>query len=180
MLEKFLIDIETALDKKAYLPALALALSLPDICGRIEKNHGKLHYAKWFDKWVSPYHYDWPKEMYENTDNPDVREILQVKFDGTVCFHLRNAFFHSGNTNLKNLNGYEIEKFELHYNGKSDSQFDEIIGMFIEEDGTKKLHYKINVIGLINNIVEGCRRFIKNNPKDTLEYDYIDLVDWDK
>ena len=35
MLEK-IEAIEKALDNKSFLPALALALTLPDICGQIE------------------------------------------------------------------------------------------------------------------------------------------------
>ena len=36
MIRNFLNDIKIAKDNKAYLSALALALTIPDICGKIE------------------------------------------------------------------------------------------------------------------------------------------------
>lgn len=36
MIRNFLSDIKIAEDNKAYLPALAPALTIPDICGKIE------------------------------------------------------------------------------------------------------------------------------------------------
>lgn len=66
MLEK-IKDIEKAIICECYLAALALALTVPDICGEIEFPHivrekgdrdvgGQ--YRAWFNKWVEPHYAD--------------------------------------------------------------------------------------------------------------------------
>lgn len=98
MLEK-IEDIEHALEAKTYLAALALALTLPDICGKIAYPHIKGNgerYIKWFDEYLTQY--DYP---------PDFDERL--KFDGKKCWKLRCAFLHEGS--IGQLPG--IDKFEL-------------------------------------------------------------------
>lgn len=51
MIKDILEDIKLAVDNKAYFSALALTLTIPDICGKIEyKNlNDKEKYIKWFN-----------------------------------------------------------------------------------------------------------------------------------
>ena len=42
MIDKIIKDIETSLENGAYLGALALALTLPDICGKAANTLNKL------------------------------------------------------------------------------------------------------------------------------------------
>lgn len=84
MLEK-IRDIQKALAAKAYLSALALALTLPDICGKIAYPGLRTgeRYIAWFDEYVT-------KNMYPQK-YPDVQ-----KFDGKKIYKLRCAFLHEG------------------------------------------------------------------------------------
>jgi hypothetical protein len=79
-------DIQKSLEAKAYLSALALALTLPDICGKIAypnvKRNGE-RYAKWFDEYIT-------KKKYPECYPED------HKFNGKKFWKLRNAFLHEG------------------------------------------------------------------------------------
>lgn len=90
MIEK-IEDIKKAMDAKAYLCALALALTLPDICGQVaypdmnRRNQSQARYIKWYDEYITQY--DYPASYNGN-----------AKFDGIKCWKLRCAILHSGNT----------------------------------------------------------------------------------
>lgn len=60
MIKRVLEDIKIAYNNKAYFSALALTLTIPDICGKIQyKNDTNLKdrekYIKWFDEWIKEY-----------------------------------------------------------------------------------------------------------------------------
>lgn len=90
MIEK-IEDIKKAMDAKAYLCALALALTLPDICGKVaypemnRSNKSRERYVKWYDEYITKH--DYPDDYDDN-----------AKFDGLKCWKLRCAFLHAGNT----------------------------------------------------------------------------------
>lgn len=100
MLLNLIKDIEKALEAKAYLSALALALTIPDICGKMAypNLNGSEPYKKWFDEYLS--------EMYT------VSNKSSNLFDSTTCYKLRCAFLHAGNTEKIPA----IDEFELGIN----------------------------------------------------------------
>ncbi|MGD7048587.1 hypothetical protein FZC83_07190 [Rossellomorea marisflavi] len=117
MLDK-INDINLALNNKNYLSALALSLTLPDICGAIEYPHfihknGKRNvgkqYAAWFDNRANRYFADntgWTKD-YTRAKNP--------YFTGEMCYSLRCSFLHDGNSNIKNWDNKEDTDFFYSY-----------------------------------------------------------------
>ena len=110
-LEHILNDIEIAKNNHAYISALSLSLTLPNILSNIE--YGKVtfknEYIQWFDDWVYKY-YEHPKSENELIN----RGIEATKFDGNACYLLRCALLHSGNTDLKDSKGCrKIDWFEL-------------------------------------------------------------------
>ena len=111
-------DINLALNNNCYLSALALSLTLPDICGKIEYPHFKdnrgnrkvgKQYAEWFDNWVNQYFADntgWTKD-YTKAKDP--------YFTGEMCYSLRCAFLHDGNSNIKEWGDKEDADFYFSY-----------------------------------------------------------------
>lgn len=117
MLEK-INAIREALEKECYLTALALALTLPDICGQIEypelvnQNGNRLvgeQYKKWFREWVGHYYADhtgfeqngkYPKNPY---------------FTDKMCYQLRCAYLHSGNSDIDEFGEKEDKQFTYVY-----------------------------------------------------------------
>lgn len=117
MLEK-IKDIKLALNNKSYLSALALSLTLPDICGEIEYPHFKnkkgkriigKQYAAWFDDWVNHYYAD-------NTGwIEDGSKAKNPYFTGEMCYSLRCSFLHDGNSYIKNWGDKEDADFRYSY-----------------------------------------------------------------
>lgn len=84
-------EIRSALQAELYDSALALALTLPDICAKVE--YGKTsrdNYIKWFDELVAE------KFMYSATILPDNVITNYQMINGADCYGLRCAFLHSG------------------------------------------------------------------------------------
>lgn len=119
MIEK-INEIERAIECGYYYSALALALSIPDICGQVycpnlagTKNSGK-RYRKWFDDYVARYYF---KDSVKYPNGSD------VAFNGFACYLLRCAYLHSGNYDLKAQDdSIKIKEFRIHYS-KPDHTF---------------------------------------------------------
>lgn len=93
------VAIEDAIEKRCFLPALALSLVIPDICAkydypdiydkRAEYNGHKgqgAAYAKWYD---------------ENIGNYDIDPTTGIGLlDGRSCWKLRCEFLHGGSIDL--------------------------------------------------------------------------------
>lgn len=108
--------IRKAVESECYLPALALALTLPDICGQIEypdfkrkdKNgkefrEGRRQYVTWYNNFVKPLHY------IADDEAPD------FQFNGEFCYALRCSLLHEGNFELKDrTEELLIDEFRLH------------------------------------------------------------------
>ena len=88
MINIYVNDIRNALSSKCYYSALALALTIPDVCG-VAAYPGKNvseRYIKWYDKYASTY--------YNRNDqgNPYL--------SGEMVYNLRNTYLHQGNINV--------------------------------------------------------------------------------
>lgn len=138
-MQEILNEIKAAKNHKLYRAALALALTLPDICGKVafpsEVNNGK-RYIKWFDDHVYPI----------------CKVNVKIDFNGESCYHLRCAVLHSGNLKLEKD---KIKDFHL-------SVYDYSGGTGVDkfEDGKVNL----DVIILITNLVNVAEDFYKNSP----------------
>ena len=85
-------EIEICLENECYIAALALALTLPDICGNAEyPNKGvRERYIQWYDQYVGPYQ---KSQSLYSADMPYL--------SGEVVYSLRNNFLHAGNPNIE-------------------------------------------------------------------------------
>ena len=93
MIPVYVNEIKDALDNKCYFPALALALTIPDMCGIVEfpkADVGK-RYINWIDKYLGEYFANKKGSICEN--NPYLT--------GEVIYNLRNTFLHQGSPNIQ-------------------------------------------------------------------------------
>ena len=105
-MDKIATAIEDAIEKRCFLPALALQLVIPDICAKYEyidiynkktdynghKGQGAA-YAKWYD---------------ENIGNYDIDPTTGIGLlDGRSCWKLRCEFLHSGVIDLDDFMSVE-------------------------------------------------------------------------
>ncbi|GEM_PF-3746465 len=99
-LEDRLQEIENLLSSKYYQAALALALTVPDICSKVEfpdeKGTGK-RYIKWFALHVE--HNFEPVHLPEN-ENDAAPDYSKRALNGEMCYGLRCAFLHSGSDDI--------------------------------------------------------------------------------
>ncbi|PDZ96302.1 hypothetical protein CON36_22695 [Bacillus cereus] len=90
-MNKLIKEIMSSLDNKNYLSALALTLTLPDICGKIAypeiKEVGK-RYAQWYNEYIHKF------------ENPDGIQNVD-RFDGEAVYKLRCNFLHDGSSDLR-------------------------------------------------------------------------------
>ncbi len=96
-------EIYECLENKLYLPALALALTLPDICGQIEypeyiSNSGyrkvSKQYEAWCRNWLEVYFSDYTGY------NQNSKQANNPYFTADMCYQLRCSFLHSGNIDV--------------------------------------------------------------------------------
>ncbi len=94
-MEQIVTSIKRSLEVQLWMPALALALTLPDVCSQIEYpeyagpgSTGK-RYPKWFECWV--------KEKLFRIGH-DGKEF---PMSGEDCYAFRNAFLHVGEAKLQ-------------------------------------------------------------------------------
>lgn len=100
-----------AIDRSAvagnWYGALFVALSLPDICGKIDQpgeNSSQRRYAAWFDKYVRP--------KYTHRVGADRQE--HVFLGGNDCYALRCAYLHEGSDNTSLQKAKEaVERFHF-------------------------------------------------------------------
>lgn len=88
MIEQMVSDINEALECGAYLSALSLTLTLPDVCGKAEyPNLGNgERYKRWYDEYIGKY------ETYGGRTTPYL--------SGEVVYSLRNSYLHQATPNI--------------------------------------------------------------------------------
>lgn len=115
MLDK-IESIMEALQKECFLPALALALTIPDICGQVEypESNPGTRYKKWFNKYVRQY-FSFSVPDLSWVDNSKLQNCY---FTGEMCYSLRCAFLHSGNGEISSNTMGEAEDSTWRYEYK--------------------------------------------------------------
>ena len=92
-MNRIIEEIKTNLEIGNFLSALALALILPDICGKISYpniKHGGKRYQKWYNEYIYPYERSPIEEDPHNEWVPD----------GYAIYKLRCNLFHDGSLNI--------------------------------------------------------------------------------
>ncbi len=153
-------EIKKSLESGNYLSALIVALTIPDICGKIlypKETNGK-RYKKWFDKYIGDY-----KNSPIYKDLPEC--IGWTNMNGEKFYALRCAMLHEGSDDI--VDKIKIDKFNLYYGNNSiiekhcveyreDSLFD---GSVIEHPKIESLD--INVYEICQKIILAANFFFK-------------------
>lgn len=155
-------EIRLAIQNKMYQSALALALTLPDICGQVkypqEKCKGR-RYRDWFNEFVG--HLYMPKVTAESID-PNHRIV-----NGNVCWNLRCAFLHSGDDDiadagLKAILGPEDDGFSVSCNFLLDLDWEELDCSTDFSAMTRNYTIRINIVYLCDNLCDAADNFFDN------------------
>ena len=170
MIDRIVSEIKTCLENDCYIAALALALTLPDVCGKAEyPNEGNTkRYIKWYNEYVGKY--EKPSDPY-GSDMP--------YSSGEVIYNLRNSLLHQGTPNIETEKIKEerckVDKFILtiasvYDTGTSFVSYSK--GFVIKE---RKL--EVNIVYLCHSIVKAAKEYYaKNSSKfDFFNYELKDI-----
>lgn len=102
-MKQLILGIQDNIKRRNYLSALSLALTLPDICGKIafpEKKNGRPdvggRYAKWYDEYIYPY--ENPPDLLE-CDSSD--SVPLNPLNGYAVYKLRCSLLHEGSIDIQ-------------------------------------------------------------------------------
>ena len=111
MIKKIVKDIESCLENDCPFGALALALTLPDICGKAEYPKEKLtnrRYIDWYNKFIGNFERDRSKSL---GDSPTELPFLS----GELVYQLRCSFLHAGDTDIDQKNIHDEQNQHLDF-----------------------------------------------------------------
>lgn len=173
-------EVKLCISQQMWQAALALALTIPDICGQIKFVSLKMmnrngvevsasqgyKYSKWFNEYVGCYFAD---EKGYNNDGYAINSY----FTGDMCYQLRCAFLHSGE------DASNSDKIKYKFNLRTHSSDT------ISLDNDRNIDYvDIDIANLCNFICEGALKFIHEwkKPQDFRDRkcSWLDLSEWFK
>lgn len=151
-------DIRLALEHGAYYSALALALTLPDICGIVaypEIRQVGERYIKWIDENVDWKDFKFGLDAFKNNEP-----------SGVVCYALRCCYLHSGedditSTDVYNKKGCPIDVFKLAAPGEA-SNYGYIYSRSKHLDGTETVSTTIDVESLCKALCDATQKYYEN------------------
>lgn len=165
-------DVRKAFEAGAFLSAISMALTLPDICGDrlYSGSSSSERYSKWFDKYVAP-SYVGPRP-----DEPDAWDIRGADvgptpcftsyFSGDDCYQLRCVYLHEG------VNAPHVERNKTPFNVIQFRVFDEMpagcdgiekMQGNLEPDGFLKID--LDLRKFLDNLEAGIDRFLNEHPE---------------
>lgn len=198
------LSVEDALEKKCYLAALALALTIPDVYGTIEfppaepvpeqywtcdsgvfKQHEYLrhepvrkHYKRWFDK-----HVTWYRQLGKANGGMGRLKTL----DGYMCYLLRCQILHTGSEDIGDKQAYHDVDFSFRMSSMSLEHTADVIGTMGDSNGDERYQLTIDPIFLSKQLADAAIKYEKElaTNNDTirlkqLEERRLNVVDLDK
>lgn len=155
MITKIVEDINKALEREAYLSALSLTLTLPDVCGKAEYPNLKVgeHYIKWYDEYIGKY------ETYGGRTTPYL--------SGEVVYSLRNSYLHQATPNIDKTKIKEsqnkIDEFILQIHPKKQFDIYADTSSIMNFGSAEKRIYYVNVRRLCLIISQTALGYYKEN-----------------
>lgn len=177
MIHRIIKEIDSSLVNENFLAALALALTLPDICGKAEfPNEGNgSRYIKWFDNYVGKY--EKPDMLDEKNPSNVVNEAMPY-MSGEIVYSLRNCFLHQGTPNIQKEKIREprcqVTRFTLTIasaiNGGSSSVAN---NCFMDSE---RRTLEINIVNLCCKLCLTAKSYFEDN-KEKFDFFQYDLQD---
>lgn len=178
MIVRIISEIESSLKNENFLSALALALTLPDICGKAEYPTARngIRYKKWYDEYVGKY--ERPPDIYSKDDPSQVVNDDMPYMSGEIVYSLRNCFLHQGTPSIDKDSIQEPRCQVTHFtltiasatNGGSSSVSH---NCFMSED---RRTLEINIVNLCCKLCLVAKSYYNDN-KEKFSFFQYDLKD---
>lgn len=157
-----IVDIQKAFNADAFLSAISLALTIPDVCGSRLHPNRYVHerYVAWFDEYIAQAYLD------ETTLIVDGKLIdPRYYFDGEDCYQLRCAYLHQGVNapdRTKEKTVYNVIQFRVF---KDETGSCDHIGSIL--DGSTDRVFRqvdLDLRKFIHCLGQGVAHFLKDHP----------------
>lgn len=180
MISRLIDDINKALDAEAYMAALSLVLTLPDICAKAEYGdslgNGK-RYIKWFDEYIGQY------------EKPPIKsgKVKMPYLSGEVVYQLRCSVVHQGTPNIDS-NKIEneickIDHFTLIIEKKKPfdiyADVSSIATMMNPKESKPVRSYRVNLRRLCIIITSVAKKYYEEN-QDKFTFFSYNIIDEDE
>ncbi len=158
---KIIEGVKDANEKDCPLPALALALTLPDICSQIEYPHEKNvgnRYEDWYDNFI--YKHENDGVMFANfmSNQHDKKDSFH-RFNGYVCYTLRCLLLHRGDAGIDS----DLEVDDVYFRVHTDATPGE--NKKIYKDGKMVEYVSINSKQLCHYLCDYALKYYENSHK---------------
>lgn len=176
--------VRDAIAKECWLPALVLALTIPDILGQIAypeliNNRGNRIVGQQYRRW---FHENVEHRFADHTGHDENWYARRPYFTADMCYKLRCELLHAGNDDIDFEYGDRedgldcVYDFELRVNA-CNSYGSSLATPHDDERAIKHVHVCIDVKTLCDALCEGAERFMQNVSEDDLERHSVRIVD---
>ena len=166
-------DVRKAFDAGAFLSAISMALTLPDVCGaRLYSSSTSCgeRYAKWFDQYVAHAYMSSSSEVEGSRkfqmDDAESASHKANYFSGADCYQLRCVYLHEG------INAPHTKGRKPWYNAIQFRVFDEApiecdcIGLTMSCEEPEGFHkVDLDLRKFLESLEEGINRFLDEHPE---------------
>ena len=171
MIDKIIDEIHKSIENECFIAALALTLTLPDICGK----------AEFPEEGDTKRYIDWYNEHIGNDEKPSDPYGSDMPYlSGEIIYNLRNALLHQGSPSIDvpkiKTERCKVDKFEIIIDKKSCA--DSNTSMVAYGAGLRivKRELTVNFYYLCNIICRAAADYYKCNEEkfDFFKYDIVD------
>ena len=175
-LKTIIDDLDKSLKSGCLFSALALALIIPDICGKAKYKDLKTgeRYQKWFDEYIG----DCEKEGASN--HGDSKYVAMPYLYGKLVYKLRCAFLHSGGIDVeKTYNDFKLDNFVLRVEKKN--EFDIYVDEASLGVNSNETEYIVNIRRLCCILLWSAQSFLENESEEVIKrLGTLKVQDFDK
>ncbi len=169
MILQMIDEIKRDIENGCYISALALALTLPDTCGKSEYPNDKPgdRYIKWFDKYV---------DTFNKSDSPYMDDMPYES--GELIYSLRNNLLHQGTPNIEK-NGIKDERNQVnHFTLLISDVFDSGAQMvaYGAQNEVKERNIEVSIYHLCSKICGAAKDYYNKN-QDKFDFIYYEIKD---
>ncbi len=163
-IESLIKEVKQCLKNECALAALIVALTIPDICGKIlyPNDSNSQRYKKWFNKYIGDY-----EQSIIDKEKPKDEQMPYM--NGDVFYKLRCAILHEGSDDISSK--INIHEFNLCYNRSARLENTSILkrtDYLVNEsviEYSKVIVWNINVYYLCEKIIYATEIFLKSKNK---------------
>lgn len=152
MICEMIKEIRMALQRELYMPALAAALTLPDICGQAEYPQDK-SVKKRYTKWLQVY-----------MESRKFGEYQSCSIDGLTAndiYKLRCAFLHQGSSDIDTLEYFELVKINPQRANQLQIFSESKLCSDDRKPGSRKI--SVNIVMLCELLCDGAEAYYSAN-----------------